>query len=199
MSAGAVLGVNIRSLRTRAGLSLSELARRSDIAKGTLSQLENGMGNPTIETVFSLSNALNVPVSSLLAETAEPESLVVRSADLDVLSSNAVDLRLLRRMDVTDTVIEVYDQQVRPGETQESAGHPGYEHVVVTQGVLRVGPVDDPFVLGPGDYACFPGHLPHLCETVEGPVASVLILQYPVDAGAGPMACAVSTAARPRA
>ena len=83
MSAGAVLGANIRALRAQQGLSLSELARRSAIAKGTLSQLENGQGNPTIETVFSLSNALNVPVSSLLAETPEPEVMVVRSAGLD--------------------------------------------------------------------------------------------------------------------
>lgn len=199
-SAGAVLGANIRALRAQLGLSLSELARRSDIAKGTLSQLENGSGNPTIETVFSLSNALNVPVSSLLAESVEPEVVLVRSAGLDVLSSNAVDLRLLRRMDVTETVIEVYDQRVRPGEVQRSEGHPGYEHVVVTAGRLRVGPVTDPYVLEPGDYVCFPGHVPHLYETVDGPVTSVLMLQYPVDAGASPLAgsCAVFTAARPR-
>src|SRR6266540_6887396 len=99
MAAGAVLGANIRALRAQLGLSLSELARRSDIAKGTLSQLENGSGNPTIDTVFSLSNALNVPVSSLLAESVEPEVVLVRSAGLEVVSSNAVDLRLLRRMD----------------------------------------------------------------------------------------------------
>jgi len=200
MAAGAVLGANIRALRAQLGLSLSELARRSDIAKGTLSQLENGSGNPTIDTVFSLSNALNVPVSSLLAESVEPEVVLVRSAGLEVVSSNAVDLRLLRRMDVTDTVLEVYDQRVRPGETQRSTGHPGFEHVVVTAGVLRVGPVDDPYVLEPGDYVCFPGHVPHLYETVGGAVTSVLMLQYPVDAGTSPMAgsCAVSSAARPR-
>ncbi|CRK56013.1 transcriptional regulator, XRE family [Alloactinosynnema sp. L-07] len=201
MSAGAVLGANIRALRGELGLSLSELARRSAIAKGTLSQLENGLGNPTIETVFSLSNALKVPVSSLLTERAEPGVVLVRSAGLDVLSGNAVDLRLLRRMDVTDTVMEVYDQRVRPGEVQQSAGHPGFEHVVVTAGVLRVGPVDDPHILEPGDYVCFPGHLPHLYETVDGPVTSVLMLQYPVDVGTSPLAgsCAVSTAARPQA
>ena len=53
--AGQVLAANLRALRGQAGLSLSELARRSGIAKGTLSQLESGTGNPTIETVFSLS------------------------------------------------------------------------------------------------------------------------------------------------
>ena len=132
VKAGQVLAANLRALREKAGISLSELARRSGIAKGTLSQLESRPGNPTIETVFSLSNALGIPVSSLLTERTDPDVMLVHSTDLDVLSSNAVDLRMLRRMDVTDRVLELYDQRVRPGERQHSDGHPGREHVVVT-------------------------------------------------------------------
>ncbi|WP_433332230.1 helix-turn-helix domain-containing protein [Spirillospora sp. CA-294931] len=177
--AARVLGGNVRALREEAGLSLSELARRSDIAKGTLSQLESGRGNPTIETVFSLSRALDVPVSSLVTERTDPDVLLVRSAGLDVLGGHAVELRMLRRMDVDDRVFELYDQRVRPGQTQRSPGHPGREHVVVTSGVLRVGPSDSPYELGPGDYICFPAQAPHLYETVGGPVMSVLLLEYP--------------------
>ncbi|HTI24835.1 MAG TPA: helix-turn-helix domain-containing protein, partial [Kutzneria sp.] len=132
--AGQVLAANLKALRERSGLSLSELARRSGIAKGTLSQLESGAGNPTIETVFSLSNALSVPVSSLLTLRSDPDVVLIRSADLEVLSSNAVDLRMLRRLDVTETVFEMYDQRVRPGQQQHSDGHAGIEHVTVVAG-----------------------------------------------------------------
>src|SRR3954449_4429647 len=93
IGAGKLLGTNLRARRDEQGISLSELARRSDIAKGTFSQLESGAGNPTIETVFSLSSALQVPVSSLLSQRTDPDVVLVRSADLEVLSSNAVDLR----------------------------------------------------------------------------------------------------------
>lgn len=185
--AGQVLAANLRALRGQAGLSLSELARRSGIAKGTLSQLESGTGNPTIETVFSLSNAFEVPVSTLLTERADPEVVLVRSAGLDVLSSDAVDLRLLRRMDLTDTVVEIYDQRVRPGAIQRSGGHPGMEHVAVTSGRLRFGPPEEPYLLETGDYICFPGHRPHIYEAVDGPVASILLLQYPAGAVAAPV------------
>lgn len=164
---------------------MSELARRSGIAKSALSQLEAGLGNPTIQTVFSLSNALQVPVSTLLSEARNPDVVLVRSAGLEVLSSNAVDLRMLRRLDLSAAVVEVYDQRVRPGETQYSDGHPGLEHVVVTEGRLRVGPPDEPYELGAGDYVCFPANVPHIYETVGGPVMSVLLLQYPADAGGG--------------
>jgi transcriptional regulator with XRE-family HTH domain len=181
--AGQVLAANLRMLREEAGLSLSELARRSDIAKGTLSQLESGAGNPTIETVFSLSSALQVPVSSLLSERADPDVVLVRSAELEVLSSNAVDLRMLRRLDITSGVLELYDQRVRPGETQRSAGHHGREHVIVTDGRLLIGPPESPFELGPGDYVCFAADRPHIYRCAGGPVTSVLLLEYPADAG----------------
>ncbi|GLZ40721.1 XRE family transcriptional regulator [Actinokineospora sp. NBRC 105648] len=179
--AGQVLAANLRALREAGGLSLSELARRSGIAKGTLSQLESGTGNPTIETVFSLSNALGVPVSNLLTEPADSEVVLVRGVDVDVLSGTAVDLRMLRRLDLRETVVEVYDQRVRAGEVQRSTGHPGREHVLVTEGVLLVGPPGAPYRLGPGDYVCFPAGGPHVYETVDGPVTSVLLLEYAAD------------------
>lgn len=197
--AGRILAANLRALRARAELSLSELARRSGIAKGTLSQLESGTSNPTIETVFSLSNALGVPVSSLLTERLDPDVVLVRSSELEVLSSNAVDLRMLRRLDVTDTVFELFDQRIRPGHVQHSAGHPGREHVIVTAGVLRVGPADSPYELGPGDYVSFPAQQSHTYETVEGPVTSVLLLEYPADAGPPVLGGSHALAREPRA
>ncbi|TCO62622.1 helix-turn-helix domain-containing protein [Actinocrispum wychmicini] len=191
--AGQVLAANLRALRAQAGLSMSELARRSGIAKGTLSQLESGTGNPTIETVFSLSNAFQVPVSTLLTERTAPEVVLVRGAGLDVLSSVAVDLRMFRRLDLQDTVFELYDQRVRPGAVQHSAGHPGLEHVVVTSGRLQVGPPNEPYVLDAGDYVCFPADQPHVYSTAdEEPVVSVLLLQYPSDQVVSVLASCVS-------
>jgi transcriptional regulator with XRE-family HTH domain len=43
MGAGKLLGTNLRARRDEQGISLSELARRSGIAKGTLSQLESAV------------------------------------------------------------------------------------------------------------------------------------------------------------
>jgi quercetin dioxygenase-like cupin family protein len=55
--------------------------------------------------------------------------------------------------------------------------------VIVTSGVLRVGPAEAPFELGPGDYVSFLAQRPHSYQTVDGPVTSVLVLEYPADAG----------------
>src|SRR5215467_11018512 len=60
------IAASIRRERDRAGLSLTELARRAGIAKSTLSQLESGVGNPGVEALWALGVALGVPFSRLV-------------------------------------------------------------------------------------------------------------------------------------
>ena len=62
----AVVSMSLRRERARAALSLTELAKRAGIAKSTLSQLESGTGNPSLETLWALGTALGVPLSRLI-------------------------------------------------------------------------------------------------------------------------------------
>jgi transcriptional regulator with XRE-family HTH domain len=66
----------IRRERERAGLSLSELAKRAGLAKSTLSQLEAGLGNPSVETLWALAAVLAVPVSRLIDPPRSPVRLI---------------------------------------------------------------------------------------------------------------------------
>ena len=50
----SVIAKSLVRERARTGLSLAEVARRAGIAKSTLSQLESGNGNPSLETLWSL-------------------------------------------------------------------------------------------------------------------------------------------------
>jgi transcriptional regulator with XRE-family HTH domain len=183
-SSGSVrdtLAANLRQARTRRGLSISELSRLSKIGKATLSQLESGAGNPTIETVFSLSRALEIPISDLL-DSPPPNTLtVVRAEDVEVLRGEGVDLRPLQRIESSGTLFEVYDQQVRVGERQDSLGHAGIEHTVVQVGTLHAEVDGRQVELGPGDYIAFDATLPHRYTAPDGTVRSVLLLQYRAD------------------
>src|SRR3954469_9222204 len=71
---------SIRRERERAGLSLSELAKRAGLAKSTLSQLEAGTGNPSVETLWALGVALDVPFSRLVDPRAAA-LVVVRAGE----------------------------------------------------------------------------------------------------------------------
>jgi transcriptional regulator with XRE-family HTH domain len=173
-----MLAANLRRARAERGFSLSELARRSTIGKATLSQLEAGTGNPTIETVFSLSRALELPISDLLDHRRPAGLTVVRAADVEPLSGEAVDLRLLRRLEVDSAVVEVYDQRVRPQGRQASLGHVGVEHTIVQAGRLGVDVDGEKVELDAGDYIAFDAVAPHSYTARGGPVRSVLLLQY---------------------
>lgn len=175
------LAINLRRARTERGLSISELSRRSKIGKATLSQLESGTGNPTIETVFSLSRVLEVAISDLLDARPPGGPTVVRAEEVEALRGDGVDLRPLRRIEAGDAVFEVFDQRVRARRRQESLGHVGTEHTIVQAGRLGVQVEGREVELGPGDYIAFDAALPHSYTALDGEVRSVLLLQYRAD------------------
>src|SRR3954451_1866845 len=77
-AARAALAAHLRRLRVAAHPSLSELARATGVGKATLSAIENGRGNPTVETLAALADALGVPVVDLLDAPRRAPGTVVR-------------------------------------------------------------------------------------------------------------------------
>ena len=120
-----LIAAAVRRERERAGLSLTELARRAGLAKSTLSQLEAGAGNPSVETLWALAVALEVPFSQLVAAPPPPVQ-VIRAGEGPRLHSEQAD----------------------------------YE-------------------LRPGDYASFPGDVPHRYEGLAAGTWAVLIMEHP--------------------
>lgn len=74
----SVIARSLSRERQRSGLSLAEVARRAGIAKSTLSQLESGSGNPSLETLWSLCMALDMPFARLLEEEQSTVRLLRR-------------------------------------------------------------------------------------------------------------------------
>src|SRR3954447_22251187 len=92
------IGSNLRRLRAERRLSLAELAGRSGVAKATLANIEQGRGNPTIETLWALALGLGVAFSDLLEEAEEPEIELVRAKEGPHVVSGPLDLRMLSRL-----------------------------------------------------------------------------------------------------
>lgn len=86
------ISVIARSLvreRQRTGLSLAEIARRAGIAKSTLSQLEAGNGNPSLETLWSLCVALDIPFARLLEPQVQKTQVIRRGEGTKVVAEQA--------------------------------------------------------------------------------------------------------------
>ncbi|ODU68786.1 MAG: transcriptional regulator [Novosphingobium sp. SCN 66-18] len=62
------LGQNCRERRAQLKMSQSELSERSGVAASHLSHIENGRGNPTLEVMEKIADALKSSVLELLTD-----------------------------------------------------------------------------------------------------------------------------------
>lgn len=176
----AAIAASLKRERRRAELSLAEVARRAGVAKSTLSQLESGSGNPSIETLWALGVALNVPFARLV-EPPRPKVRVIRAGEGPAVASEQADyVAKLLASCPPNARRDVYLVSVQPGAPRESEPHmPGViEHVVLGKGRALVGVAEDPAELRPGDYVAYPGDVAHVFEALEPDTFAVLVSEH---------------------
>ena len=177
----ATIAAALRRERERVGVSIAELARRAGVAKSTLSQLEAGTGNPSIETLWSLGVALGVPFSRLV-EPPTPAIRVIRSGEGPRIRSEQADYTgTLLAAGSRHARRDIYVIEQEPGEVRDAEAHtPGtVEHLVVAAGRMRVGPAGEEVDVGPGDYASFAGDVPHTYTALAPGTFAVLVMEHP--------------------
>jgi transcriptional regulator with XRE-family HTH domain len=83
-----LLGARLRDLRRAADLSLVQLADKSGVSVGMISQIERSLSNPSVRTLERLREALGIPLTSLLegdegypAQSEAPPEFVRRAKD----------------------------------------------------------------------------------------------------------------------
>ena len=107
----------------RGDLSVLELSRRSGVARNTIAALERGEGNPTVDTLYALADALGVPLASLL-EAPQEGPKVVRSGEGAHVEGAALDAHLLERIDRPGLLGELYAIRFHPGAARQAPPHP---------------------------------------------------------------------------
>src|SRR6266704_3922182 len=181
---GEVIAANLRRFRTARRMSLATLATRANVAKATLTNLEQSRGNPTIETLWSLALALGVAFSDLLEDQRETATVVVRAQQGARVRGSTpggqLDLRLVDRIE-RGGLVEVFDMFL-PASTEHLGSPHGtgvVERVFVHAGTITVGPAGDPVTLGPGDYVRYSGDGPHGYRSAGEDVHGMLLVGYP--------------------
>lgn len=136
------LGKTIQRLRKAYNLSLSELAEQSGVAKSIISQIERNETNPTLATIWRLSQALDMSVERVLA--SEDDSPVIEKltrADTPILLSEDGKVRLsIIGWIKTVEWLQYYDVTAEPGGELDSEGHQrgAVECLTVISGALEV-------------------------------------------------------------
>lgn len=164
-SPGATAGAQIKRRREQRGITAAELSRRAGIGKASLSSIEAGRGNPTIDTLYAIAFALRLPLTDLLAE--EESAATVYQPSTPRLEGEVARELLLRVNAGQNT--EIWRLRIPPYTAINGVPHaPGtVEHLLVASGALTAGTIEEPAHLNPGDFLAFRGDVPHNYETFE--------------------------------
>ena len=71
-------GQKINNYRRKNHMTIQELAQRTNLSTAIISQLERGIGNPTIKVLSDLANELGISLSELVKEDIKNCDLILR-------------------------------------------------------------------------------------------------------------------------
>jgi len=170
----------LRTHRRARELSIGELAKRAGLSKTLVSRLEAGVGNPSVETLWRLADALDVSLGMLIESDEPPPTRLIEADEGPLVVSEGGFLGRLILAEGRDHRTEVYELQIGQGVDYSSEPHaPGTaELVVCTEGALEVGPEGQLVILSPGEALWFPADLPHRYRADEQSRA-LLVMSYP--------------------
>ncbi|MCV6585000.1 MAG: cupin domain-containing protein [Marinibacterium sp.] len=157
------LGLRLRTLRERAGLSQRALAKKSGVPNSTISLIEAGKMNPSVGALRRILQGVPVSMSDFFSFEIEPEQTVFFAAeDLTEIGKDGLSLRQVgsnlqgRAMMILH---ETYDLGADTGRVMY--GHDAEEGGIVVSGRVEVTVGDQRKVLGPGDAYYFDSRTPH--------------------------------------
>ncbi len=169
-------------------MTLSALAEQAGVAKSTVSLIERGQGNPSIDTVWALARALGVPFTSLFHDEPPADDVsVVREDDGSVIAVEDAGLDadgLIVRHMLTRTggaLIEIYTLVLDEGAVRHAQAHVAglFEHLTIAAGTVEISTDSFTETLGQGDLISFRADRPHTYRVIEGPVRIVSVHEYP--------------------
>lgn len=166
--ADCAIGKQIRGRRTTLGLSLKEVALKSGISIGLLSQIERGLSSLTMRSLHAISDALQVSPAAFFGPpqvSDEKARIVVRKSERrHVEFETGVSKDLMTPQ--TAKGIEMLFVTIEPHGTSgdEFYTHPGEEAGFVVSGSVRLYVDQEIFNLEKGDAFRFKSTIPHRFE-----------------------------------
>ncbi|HLG88801.1 MAG TPA: XRE family transcriptional regulator [Alphaproteobacteria bacterium] len=161
---GLVVGQNMKRLRSRRSLSLEGLAKLSGVSRAMLGQIELGRSVPTINVVWKIAVAFQVPFSTLISTSESGRIWTLAAKDSKVLTSanGEFSSRALFPFNQEHRT-EFYELRLKPGGTEIADAHaPGTtENLAVVRGALEIEIGSEVRKLAAGDAILFQADQPH--------------------------------------
>ena len=173
------VGARLRNARLARRYTLEQTAQLAGMTKGFLSRVERDLTSPSVASLVTLCQVLQIDVGSLF--TAPRTSLVrLEEASPVDLGGNGIDERLVTSRE--ERAVQVLRAVIAPGGAGENELYAidcDVEVWHVVTGRLEVRMHDETFEVGEGDTLTFPGREPHTWRNLHDEETLVLMTLVP--------------------
>ena len=171
-----MLGDQIRSIRKRQEITLKELAEKTGLSIGYISQIERSLTDPSLSTLRKISGALGVPTYLFLGD--EPHgSLTLRKEEMIQLSqpNSNVRYQIMSPMPTGEfepqSLVARFELAPRSVDGELPVIHPSEELVLLERGTLDVIINGHSVRLEAGDTTLIRSNLPHIFSNPTDEIA----------------------------
>lgn len=172
------IGAKIKRLRLSNQLTLEELANRSELTKGFLSQLERDLTSPSIATLENILEALGTNLKDFFSEDEDEQ--IVFSKD-DFFENTQDDYKIsyiipnAQKNEMEPILIELKEDK----KSMEIDPHDGEEFGYVIQGKVILVNGEEEYDVKKGETFYLKGNLPHYIINKNDTLAKVIWVSTP--------------------
>lgn len=174
------IGEKIKCLRIKNSLTQEELANRSDLTKGFISQLERDLTSPSIATLVDILDGLGTNLKDFFNEI-QNEKVVFTNQDIFETENEELKYKLqwiipnAQKNDMEPILVELD----KGGKTKEDYPHEGEEFGYVLDGKIRLYIGNQRFNVDKGESFYFKPSESHYIENRDKTKARVLWVSTP--------------------
>ena len=169
------VGRQVRHWRGERSMTLAQVAERSSLNVGYLSQIENDKACPSLDALASIGRALDVPTAWFLMDGTAPP-VVVRAVSRRTWVGPGSGSRVESVDGGVPRDVRIVRIVADPGGSTGFHAHAGMEHHVMLSGRMRATQGDHQVELGPGDYLLWDASIPHNAEVIGDEPADLIII-----------------------
>ncbi len=169
-----LVGRKIRERRKELKLTLQELAGRTTLSVGFLSQVERNQATPSLSSVINITQALGLSVNDLVRAPAGAGN-VTRASEREDFHVAGLDVTYARlSASFEDHRFNAVEVILPAGYEAESLIHDGEEFIYVLEGEISMSLDGVEHHLGPGDTLHFPSSIRHRWHNPTGRQARLI-------------------------
>ena len=175
----------IRKYRKKMNLTIKELAARTGLSIGYISQLERNEAEPSLSSLRKIAKEFDVPRYVLIEDEQESGSLTIRKEDRASVHTkkSGIEYEFLTPLPSQNFLPRVLMVkavlQPRSRDTEIPIVHHSEETLFVLEGVLTLMLGDEVIELRTGDTTIIREDLPHMCINDTDAVTKVLSVISP--------------------